>query len=69
MEVKIYLKQLLKNAFTVKRYRKGLLVQIKWKLKKIITNKACTEEEDGPFKKYNPIRSLIHSEGQYTVEI
>ena len=58
MKGKLYLKQqLLRDAFAVKRYSKGLLVQIKKKeANKIIsiTNKAFTEAEDSPFKKIEP---------------
>ena len=42
----------LKDTLAVKRYSKGLLVQIKEKeAYKIITNKAFTEDEDSPFKR------------------
>ena len=52
MKDKIYLKQqLLKDSFEVKRYGKGLLVQIKYK---ILIDRAFTEEEDSPFKKIEP---------------
>ena len=50
MKGKIYQKkQLPKDTFAVMRYSKGLLVQIKKeKVYKIITNKAFTDDEDGP---------------------
>ena len=53
MKGKICLKQqLLKDTFALKRYSKGLLVQIKEeKLYKKITNKAFTEDEDSIFEK------------------
>ena len=53
MKGKIYLKQqLLRDAFVVKRYDKGLLVQIdEEEAYKIITNKAFTEDEESPFEK------------------
>ena len=55
MKGKIYLKQLLlKDTFTVKRYGKRLLVQIKEEeVYKIITNKAFTDDEDNSFEKIN----------------
>ena len=48
MKSNIYLKQkLLKNTFTVKRYGKGILIQInEEEVYKIITNKTFTEDED-----------------------
>ena len=53
MKGKIYIKQqLLKDSFEVKRYSKGLLVQIKEeKMYKILINRAFTEDEDSPFEK------------------
>ena len=53
MKGKIYLKQkLLKDTFAVKRYGKGLLVQIKEEeVCKILTNKEFAEENDSPFEK------------------
>ena len=50
MKDRIYQK-LLKNTFAIKRYNKGLLVQIKEEVYKIITNKKFTKEEDSPFEK------------------
>ena len=51
MKDKIYLK-LIKNTFTVQRYNKRLLIQIKEEeVYKIITNKAFADDEDRPFKK------------------
>ena len=56
MKGKIYLKLLLlKDTFAVKRYGKGLLVQVKEeKVYKIITNKAFTGDEDSPLEKIEP---------------
>ena len=53
MKGKIYLKQqLLKFTLALKRYSKGLLVQIKEEeVYKMITNKAFTDDEDSSFKK------------------
>ena len=70
MKGKIYLEQqLLKDTFTVKRYGKGLLVQIQEKMYKITTNKTFTDDENSPFKKINPIRSLLFSGGQCMAKI
>ena len=68
---KIYPKQLLlKDTFTVKRYGKGLLVQIEEEeLYKIIRNKEFTNNEDSLFEKIELDRNLIHSGGRCTVEI
>ena len=56
MKGKIYIKQqLLKDSFEVKRYCKGLLVQIKEKeMYKILIDRAVTEDEESPFKKIKP---------------
>ena len=53
MKSKIYLKQqLIKDSFELKRYNKGLLVQIKKeKMYKILIDRAVIEDEDSPFKK------------------
>ena len=53
MKDKIYLKQrLLKDSFDVKRYGKGLLVQIEEEeMYKIFIDRAFTEDENSPFKK------------------
>ena len=50
---KFYLKQqLLRDVFAVKRYDKGLLVQINEEdAYKIITNNAFTKDKDSPFNK------------------
>ena len=64
------MQQLLKNSFEVKRYGKGLLVQIKEEeMYKILIDRTCTEDEDIPSKKWSPIRSSILSGAQYIVEI
>ena len=67
MKDKIYHKQqLLNDIFAVKRYSKGLLIQIKeegaYKLK---TNKPFIEDEDSPFEKN---RSLYKKEECKIVE-
>ena len=56
MKDKIYHKQqLLNDIFAVKRYSKGLLVQIKdEETYKIITNKAFTDNEGSSFEKIEP---------------
>ena len=59
MKGKIYLKQQpLKNTFAVKKYGKGLLVQIKEEeVYKIIANKEFTKE-DSPFQRVEPHMNL-----------
>ena len=56
IEGKIYLKQqLIMDSFEVKRYGKGLLVEIKEEeMYEILIGKAFTEDEDSPFKKIVP---------------
>ena len=53
MKDKVYLKQqLLKESFEVKKYGKGLLVEIKEEeMYKILINTAFTEDEDSLLKK------------------
>ena len=56
MKGKIYIKQqLLKDSFEVKRYSKGILVQIKGEeMYKISINRAFTGDEDSLFEKIEP---------------
>ena len=60
-EGKIYIKQQqLKDSFEVKRYDKGLLVQImEEEIYKILIDRAFTEDEDSPFEKMDPHKKFI----------
>ena len=71
MKGKIYIKQkLVKDSFEVKRYGKGLLVQIKEEeMYKILIDREFIEDEDSPFKKIDLIKSSILSGSQYIVGI
>ena len=70
MKGKIYLKQqLLKDIFAVKRYGKGLLIQIIEEVYKIITNKVFTDDEDSSLKRIEPHKKINTQWGKTTVEI